>query len=153
MAPDTSPVAAFEGGVVDYLLKPVEAARLRLALDRVSERRARAAEAGPPRLALPTRSGLVLLSPEEVLAARIEGASTVVESDKGRFFTERPFQQLAQVLGPGFLRAHRQALVNLGRVRRLEDSGAGGYIAHLDGDVTVPVSRQVARALRRRWGL
>ena len=143
-------VAAFEGGVVDYLLKPVDAGRLKQALERVSQRRSTLA-AAPARLAVPTRSGVVLLAPGEICAVRIEGASVVLETDRGRFFSERSIAELHQRLGPGFLRSHRQALVQLARVQRLEDTPSGGYLAHTDSGVSVPVSRQVARALRRRW--
>ncbi len=143
-------VAAFEGGVADYLLKPVEAGRLKVALDRVAARRS-AVSAAPARLAVPTRSGMVLLAPEEICVVRIEGASVVLETDRGRFFSERSIAELHQRLGSAFLRSHRQALVQLARVERLEDTPSGGYLAHTDLGVAVPVSRQVARALRRRW--
>ena len=52
-----------------------------------------------------------------------------------------------------FLRVHRRALVNLRRVLRLEDQPTGGYLAHTDGGEAAPVSRKVARELRRQWGL
>ena len=44
---DTFAVAAFEAAAVDYVLKPVSLDRLRLAVDRVRERLARAAPGGP----------------------------------------------------------------------------------------------------------
>ena len=45
------------------------------------------------------------------------------------------------------------ALVNLDRVVRLEPIASGGYLAHTDLGAVVDVSRQAARALRRRFGL
>lgn len=159
-------VAAFDGGAADYLLKPVAADRLKKALDRVAERLAdrRAAAASPAlppaahgnRLALTTRTGVVLLSHDEIACCRIDGASVVVETDRGAFYTDLPLAELEERLGAGFRRLHRQALVHLDRVARFEDNGAGGYVAHVrigDGERRVTVSRAVARDLRREWGL
>lgn len=148
-------VAAFEGGAVDYVLKPVEAARLRQALDRVA---GRTTSAPPSRLALSTRKGVVLLDPGEVRCARIDGASVLVHSARGDWFTDLSLSELHDKLGPvvrggRFRRVHRRALVNMDRVERLEDNGFGGYVAFLEGGQTVPVSRKVARELRREWGV
>src|SRR5262245_30964588 len=81
-------VAAFDVGAIDYLLKPIEAARLRKALDRARDRDARrrysdelarfktrGADAEKPldRLALPTRQGIVLLDPLDVSHAELDG--------------------------------------------------------------------------------
>ncbi|MCK6508132.1 response regulator [Myxococcota bacterium] len=145
-------VAAFEGGAVDYVLKPVEAGRLRQALERVAARRAAPAP-GPPRLALATRKGVVLLDPAEIRCCRIDGASVQVQAARGDFWTELSLADLEARLPATFRRLHRQALVNMDQVERLEDNGFGGYTAHLCGGGTVSVSRQVARALRREWGL
>ena len=141
-------VAAFEGGAIDYVLKPVDAGRLQKALERVAGRRA-----SPPadRLALATRNGVVLLSTAEVLAAVIDGPTVVVHTDRGPFFTDVPLADLEARLG--FRRVHRRAILNLGRVQRFEDNEVGGYVAHLDGGLKVEVSRAVARELRREWGM
>ena len=151
-------VAAFEGGAVDYVLKPIEAGRLRKALERVFAERAIArprppAAEGPARLPLATRNGVVLLDPALVLCAFIDGASVKVETDRGAYFTDQALSELEARLGPGFRRVHRKALVNLARVQRFEDNDMGGYVAHLEGGRRVEVSRAVARDLRREWGV
>ena len=144
-------VDAFEGGAVDFVLKPVEAARLRKALDRVKERAAAEDGAEPGRVALSTPSGLLLFSPEEVVSAVIEGACVVVETDRGRVHTDLPLGELEARI-PGLRRVHRQALVNFARVTRLQDNGSGGYVAHADSGARVAVSRSHARELRRELG-
>ncbi|MEZ4239254.1 MAG: response regulator [Myxococcota bacterium] len=150
-------VSAFDGGAVDYLLKPIEPARLVRALERARERLLR--RAGPPptpsttRLPLPTRKGLVLLDPADISHAAIDGESVVVVTRKGRFYTDLRLAALEGRLPASFLRVHRQAVVNLDRVERLEDADSGGYLAVLDDGARVAVSRQVARQLRRDWGL
>ena len=144
-------VAAFEGGAVDYLLKPVEAGRLKKALERVLRP---APPAPDTRLPLATRGGVVLLSAKEIRCALIEGESVVLQTDRGRFFTDLRLSDLEERLpAADFLRVHRRALVNMRRVLRMETLASGGYLAHTDGGESVPVSRKVARELRRQWGL
>ena len=142
-------VAAFEGGAVDYLLKPVAPARLASALSRVAGRRV----APPAPIAVETRQGVVLLPPAGIVAVVVDGASTVVHADRGRYYTERTLAELEIALAGRLERVHRAALLNLDRVRRFEPVDSGGYLAWTDLELTVPVSRQAARALRRRWGL
>lgn len=142
-------VAAFEGGAADYVLKPVDAGRLQKALARVRVRPGTRHK----RLPLATRNGVVLLEPAEISCARIDGNTVVVEADRGPFFTDVPLSELLERLGGDFRRVHRKAIVNMGRVARFEDNGAGGYVAHTDAGQRVDVSRAVARELRREWGL
>jgi two-component system, LytTR family, response regulator len=52
-----------------------------------------------------------------------------------------------------FERVHRRAIVNLAFVVRLEPMVTGGYLAHTTLGDAVEVSRQSARALRKRLGL
>lgn len=141
-------LAAFEGGAIDYVLKPVDAGRLQKALERVRGRRA-----SPPadRLALATRNGVVVLAAPEILAAVIDGATVTVHTDRGPFFTDVPLAELEARLG--LRRVHRRALLHLDRVLRFEDNEVGGYTAVLPGGLKVEVSRAVARELRRAWGM
>jgi two-component system LytT family response regulator len=151
-------VAAFEGGAADYLLKPVEASRLRKALDRVTLTADRPPADTPTtadgRLPLATRGGVVLLAPGEIRCVLIEGESVVLQTDRGQFFTDLRLSELEVRLPKAdFLRVHRRALLNMRRVLRMETLATGGYLAHTDGGEAVPVSRKVARDLRRMWNL
>lgn len=150
-------VAAFDGGAVDYLLKPIEPGRLRKALDRAKERLHPRRELPGPvagRIALPTRKGISLLDPDDVLYAAIEGESVVVHSTRGALFTDFRLNELeARLPGDRFLRVHRRALVNLARIERLDDVDSGGYLAIFSDGSRVAVSRQAARRLRRAWHL
>jgi len=149
-------VEAFARDAADYLLKPVEPERLALALERVRRRLGERPAAGalPERLVVPTRHGLVLLRPDEVECALIEGASCLVFARGTRFVTDFRLSDLERRLPPArFRRVHRQALVDVERIERLEPTPTGGYVAFLHGGREVPVSRQEARELRRLWDL
>ncbi len=158
-------VAAFDVGAVDYLLKPVEPARLRKALDRARTQEARrrfqaevarrsSTSLGLPRLALETRDGIVLLDPREVTHAQLEGELVTVHTTQARYFCALPLQELESRLpSDTFARVHRRALLNLAHVTRLESCETGGFIARTTGGQAVEVSRQAARDLRKRLGL
>jgi two-component system LytT family response regulator len=150
-------VGAFERGVADYLLKPIEPERLALALQRVRARLA--TSPGDParpldRLVVPTRRGLVLLRPDEISHALLEGTSCVIVARERRFITDFRLSELERRLpADRFRRVHRQVLLALDCIERLEPNASGGYTAHMSGGHELPVSRQEARRLRREWEL
>ena len=162
-------IAAFDVGAIDYLLKPIEAARLRLALERArahdGRRRYReelarlqssttSAAAPLRRLALPTRQGIVLIDPAEVSHAVLDGELVSVHAGETTYLSALSLQELeARVPGAELVRVHRRALVNLEHVVRLEPNEVGGFILRMRAGQTVEVSRQAARDLRKRLGL
>jgi two-component system LytT family response regulator len=164
-------VKAFDVGAVDYLLKPFEADRLERALLRARSREAvlrfqaearhhreeRAAHGGAPplaRLAVPTKQGIVLLDPREISHAVLDGELVTIHVGASSFLTDESLQALEARLPKGtFERVHRRALLNLDLVARLEPCPSGGYVARTERGEAIEVSRQAARALRRRLGL
>jgi two-component system LytT family response regulator len=160
-------VKAFDAGAVDYLLKPIEAARLQKAIERARSRDAvrrfqselrqhRAAE--PPRklqrLPVSTRQGIVLLDPEEISHAVLEGELVKIFAAQGEYLTDATLQELQEKLpADRFMRVHRRALANLERIVRLEPIETGGYLARTQKGHSIEVSRQSARELRRSLGL
>jgi two-component system, LytTR family, response regulator len=160
-------VEAFDVGAVDYLLKPVDDARLAKALSRArqsldhggSERSGSGehpAEGGgrPAKLAIATHDGAALVSPGDVTHATFDGALVTVHTAARSILTDDTLQDLEAKLPKGpFERVHRRAIVNLDHVDRLESVDSGGYVACLSTGKRVDVSRQSARRLRRRLGL
>ncbi|MEW5743579.1 MAG: LytTR family DNA-binding domain-containing protein [Myxococcota bacterium] len=153
-------VAAFDGGAVDYLLKPVEPQRLAKALERARERGTRKAFAAAlekhqlSRLAITTRQGVVLVDPAAVTCAVLEDELVTVHTRESSYLTDFTLNELEERLPAGkFERVHRRAIVNLEAVSRLEPLETGGYTARTSSGHSVEVSRQSARELRRRLGL
>jgi two-component system LytT family response regulator len=155
-------VQAFDVGAVDYLLKPVDDARLAKALARARQsldHGAATAEPGAPatrasKLAIATHDGAALVSPGDVTHATFDGALVTVHTAARSILTDDTLQDLEAKLPKGpFERVHRRAIVNLEHVDRLESVDSGGYVACLSTGKRVDVSRQSARRLRRRLGL
>jgi two-component system LytT family response regulator len=143
-------VEAFERGAVDYVLKPIDIDRLRKAIDRA---RAREAPERVAPLAITTVAGVVLVDASSITHAALDGALVTIFTDGGaEHITGDSLNELERKL-PHLVRVHRRALVALEHVARLEPVATGGYVAHTKTGHFIDVSRQAARALRRRLGL
>lgn len=155
-------LAAFDVGAVDYVMKPAEndrvekaLARARSYLDGPPKAAAPSSSEGPlKRLAIPTKQGVLLLSPLDITHAVFDGALVTVHAEGKKLLTDHTLQELEDKLPKDtFERVHRRALLNLEAVARLVPLPTGGYTAELRAGGTVEISRQSARKLRRRLGL
>jgi two-component system LytT family response regulator len=171
-AHDEFAVRAFEEQAVDYLLKPVEPARLERALARVSgaesagvrieeERLARLIDAVERRSAAPRRIAVrrgpkvILVEPHSILFCRAEDKYTVLYTAEGEHILDRTIEDLEQTLDPStFLRIHRSVLVNLGCVRDLTSVEGGRFVVSLKDQpgTTLYASRAGAKLLRDKLG-
>jgi two-component system, LytTR family, response regulator len=153
-------VRAFDVGATDYVVKPLEEDRLRKALDRVSQRLHAAEHIGtaatsapkPAKLAVPEKNGVVLLDVSQIVACVLEDALVSIHASGECVLSTLSLAELHAKL-PHLERVHRKALVNMDLVTRLESLPSGGYLAKDATGVSVEVSRQAARVLRKRFGM
>jgi len=155
-AHDQYAVAAFEENAFDYLLKPVEPARLAKTLARIRDGQvARVApESFLPALTqipcfLGDRIRLVRLDEVEYVYSDVAGVHVVTAEDET--LTDLTLTVLEK--RSDLVRCHRQCLIRLANAReiRLLDNGLG-EISTRSGK-TVSVSRRHLRELRERIGL
>ena len=156
-AHDEYAVAAFEENVFDYLLKPLERARLSKTLARIRENgNGRSAPSGaslPPLTQIPCFTGnrirLVRLEDVEYVYCDMSGVHVVTA--EGEAHTDMTLTVLEK--RSDLVRCHRQCLVRLANAReiRLLDNGLGEISTR--GGKTVAVSRRHLRELRERIGL
>lgn len=154
---DQYALRAFEVSALDYLLKPIEPARLAHAVGKVL----RQPEA--PRDRLQTPDGKVFIKDgdrcwfvalEQITLFESEGNYTRVYFDKHRPLLLRSLNQLEARLDPErFLRVSRRQIVNLGCVTGIAPSAAGGMVLTLTDDLKVPMSRRRAAQFRQLNGL
>lgn len=141
---------AFEVEAVDYLVKPVRAERLELALEKA--RRYLGQDAGAPDQFLrSTVGGKIVLTPvAQVICLLAEDKYTTVIHDKGETVIEDSLTVLEQRFPGLFVRVHRNALVSRKHLRGVERDPAGHSHALLSGTDRKPeVSRRNVSSLRK----
>jgi two-component system LytT family response regulator len=160
---DEHALRAFAVNALDYLLKPVEPARLAETVRRLAERRG-GAGAPPPsaaRLALDDWLFLRTAARDEfvrvasVTHITADGDFTRVATEDGRTrLAGRSLGEWEAQLPPSdFIRVHRSAIVNLRCVTKVEPLASQGYRLHLRGAAApVVMSRRYATRARRLLG-
>ncbi|MGA9116749.1 MAG: LytTR family DNA-binding domain-containing protein [Bacteroidota bacterium] len=155
-AHDEYAVRAFEVNALDYLLKPVHPDRLKVALERILARPGRPS-ARDRKLEYDDRLFLAGGNrPRFVRVAAVMGVlaagdyAAMVLSDGSRTLTGAPLREWELRLPPKqFLRIHRNAVVNLEYVERVEPWFNRSYRVHLRGmREPLRVSRRCAARLR-----
>ncbi|MBO0730656.1 MAG: LytTR family transcriptional regulator DNA-binding domain-containing protein [Acidimicrobiaceae bacterium] len=99
----------------------------------------------------------VLLEPAEIRYAEVDGNNVWLMSDQGRLqAATRGLDRLEhQLQDQGFLRVHRRFLVNLNRIREIEQGFKGSLFLHTDTRTheSIPVARRHMPDVRRALGL
>lgn len=158
---DAYAIQAFDLHVVDYLLKPIKASRLREALSRIGARKSapapemlRAMRPAPRSCLSAAERGRVHLIPvEDVLFLRAELKYVTVRTAGREYLIEESLTQLEQEFADRFVRVHRNCLVARAAIRGFEraaaDSGEGPWQVVLAGlDERIPVSRRQQHVVR-----
>ena len=157
---DQYAVNAFETRAVGYLLKPVRKDKLAAALAHAGrltrpQLRQLAAAAGTARrthIAARRRDQVSLIAVEEILYFQADQKYTTVRHTQGEDLIDESLRTLEEDLGAGFVRIHRNTLVNARHLQRIVRDSEGRYCVLLRGCPTpLPVSRRLAGELRERF--
>ena len=152
---DEYAIKAFEEHAFDYLLKPIDEARLEKTLARLRQERSKQdVSLLPENQQAPCtgHSRIYLLQMKDVAFVSSRMSGVYVTSHEGKEgFTELTLRTLES--RTPLLRCHRQYLVNLAHLQeiRLEDNGQAELI--LRNGLTVPVSRRYLKSLKEAIGL
>lgn len=158
---------AFRISAVDYLLKPVDAADLKVAV-RKAEEKINASSgtvniqnlldnirkpAQDQKIAFPNREGYEFVPVQSILYCSAEGAYTkVVLQDKRSLLVSRTLGDVEELLPPEiFIRIHHSTIVNLQFIAQYSRSD-GGYVV-LSTHERLMVSKARKEALLQRLGL
>lgn len=151
-------VEAFALDAVDYLLKPIDDARLAAAIDRVRERRApaknaRRTHALPFRLQARAHGVVELLDPFAVSRLYASDKYTLCKVAGREYVLDESLHQLEAKLVPiGFMRVHRREIVQLSKVRALHVEPDGAELELSDGE-RAKVSRRSLAEVKSKLGL
>lgn len=147
-------VKAFEVAAADYLVKPVETARLKRALERIVP--ATQAPVRIERIPVEKAGRKLLLQVSDITHVMAKDDYSYIYTDGERYLSTFSLADLEHRLEPqGFFRVHRRYLVNLSQVAEVAPMYGGTMeLALKDGGQTrIPVSRRRAPALKRTLGL
>jgi two-component system, LytTR family, response regulator len=163
---DNYAIRAFKYSAMDYLLKPIDAADLKQAIEKYLQVRpvANYAEqfnllkenirqidpAHIRRIAIPTTEGLIMQPINEILYCEASSSYTLLHlSSKAKIISAKTLKEYEELLEPhGFYRVHHSHLINLNFVEKYI-KGDGGYIIMSD-KVEIAVSRSKKDAFLNR---
>jgi two-component system, LytTR family, response regulator AlgR len=155
---DQYAVEAFEAHAVGYLLKPVRPEQLAAALARAGRltraqlQQLAAGEARRTHIAARRRDGLKLIPLEDVQYFLADQKYTTVRHREGEDLIEDSLRTLEDEFGSAFVRIHRNALVAVRHLERIERNTEGQYLVYLrGGDAPLQVSRRMAGELKERF--
>ncbi len=127
---DQYAVSAFELAVLDYLVKPVRAARLAVALQKATrhpdeaERLEKSALATRRHLSCFERGRVLLVPVTDILYLKAEQKYVTARTVEREYLLEESLVKLEAEFADNFLRIHRNCLVASGAVIGLERTGA-----------------------------
>ncbi len=159
---DDHALAAFESRAVDYLLKPVRAARLAAALANARRhtraqldvlQRTAAEEGGEVRthICARVRNSLKLVATDTVFYFLAEHKYVTVRHSEGELLIEEALKDLAEEFAAAFTRVHRNALVADRYIGGLEKTAEGRQVITFRGiEDRIEVSRRHLAQVRRK---
>lgn len=162
---DEFAVKAFELNALDYLLKPVDPARLGAALAKLRPKRTAPADAGSAKVVrerLAAEDKVFVREGDrcwfvEVKSIRLlesEGNYTRVHFDTAQPQLFRSLNAMEERLDPKFFfRANRRQIINLAWIDKIEPWFSGGLLVHLKGGAKVELSRRQAQEFREKMSL
>ena len=143
---DQYALQAFEVNALDYLQKPIQAARMASALQRCAVRhhRTTASSAGR-KLFIKDGERCWFVALEDIRLFESEGNYTRVYFDRHQPLMLRSLNQLEEKLDPQrFFRASRRHIVNLDHIQQVEPNDTGGLDLTLRDQLAIEVSRRRA---------
>ena len=165
---DQHAIEAFEVNAVDYLLKPIEAPRVEVAVQRARRRLAsdpplndqlerlvqlvEGRKARPEQVAVKAGERFLLVQADDIIfASMADDSITIVTGHVSGTCNFRTLDELQARLDPAvFWRVHRSHLVNINKIKEIVPWFSRNYILRMrDAKATeIPVSRSQTRRLR-----
>lgn len=151
---DDYALPAFDTAALDYLLKPVDPARLTRAIGRIRQRRPQAAaRPAPARLVVAERGQLHVIDCSELLWLQAADNYVELHGAQRMHLLRRTLDGLLADLGPGFVRIHRSRAVALAAVSAVEAAGRGNATVALRDGTRLACSRPWREGLQRALGV
>jgi two-component system LytT family response regulator len=146
---DDYALPAFDAAAVDYLLKPVDPARLARAIKRLRQRGPVTTRPAAGRLVVSERGQLQVIDCRALLWLQAADNYVELHTAQRSFLMRRTLDGVLADLGPGFVRIHRSRAVALAAVDAVEAAGRGNAAVRLSDGTTLACSRLWRDGLQR----
>lgn len=158
---------AFEVNAVDYLLKPVDAKRFKLSIERARQvdlaaqrkgietflAQLQSRQSSDERIVVRNAGHVHFLRPREINWIQASGDYVTIHADSREHLVRQTLRQMEQRLGPsGFKRIHRSVIVNLDAIEELVATRSGDYQVILTNGAVLKLSRSYRDALYEALG-
>ncbi len=150
---DQFALAAFEVAAVDYLMKPIDAARLARGFERARQRQTMPSPLVPTQWLtefwVPQRGEMVRVAADDVEHVQAERDYMRLTTANRSFLIHETISTLEARLDPSkFVRIHRSVIVRRDRVARLFHGRSSGWQVELIGGLQLPVGRTHAAGVK-----
>ena len=165
---DQYAIQAFDSNAIDYLLKPLDEERFRLAIKRATDRikaednnvdellkSLQGAEGEGSKysthLFVQKSEKLLNLEVNDIMHLEASGDYTILTTKADQFLSSSGIGKLEEKLDPDkFIRIHRSTIINLNYLKEIEKHFNGGLIVKMENGKTFPVSRTYAKQIRKK---
>lgn len=152
---------AFNLDAVDYIVKPIDEARLRKTVDKLlthpqfqRERKTHKRSQTQGIKTIPAKDGgrMIIVQADEIYYIGTENRQTFIKTAHHKYESDLLLYQLIEKLGEDFLQVHRGYIVNVKHVSAIEPWFNRAYNLFLKDGSTVPVSRSFAKNVMQKLG-
>jgi two-component system LytT family response regulator len=165
---DQYAIKAFDKSAIDYLLKPLDEERFKVAITRASERikddesnveelisSIKGSMAGGKKysthLFVQKSEKLLNIEVNDIVNLEASGDYTVLTTKSDQFLSSSGIGKLEERLDPAlFIRIHRSTIINLNYLKEIEKHFNGGLIVRMENGKNFPVSRTYAKEIRKK---
>jgi two-component system LytT family response regulator len=163
---DQYAIKAFERNAVDYLLKPIDQERFKLAVDRAIGRmnteqnnvgellrnmKTENKTSYDSHIFVQKSEKLINLPVDEIEHLEASGDYTILTTKNDQFVSSSGIGKLEEILNPDtFIRVHRSTIININSLKEIEKHFNGGMIVKMNNGKSFPVSRTYAKLIRKK---
>lgn len=162
---DQYAIKAFDNNAIDYLLKPLDEERFKLAIKRATDRIKhdqnnveqllnnikKEENKYSTHLFVQKSEKLLNIPVTDIMQLEASGDYTVLTTEKDQYLSSSGIGKLEDRLDPEiFIRIHRSTIINLNFLREIEKHFHGGLIVKMQNGKTFPVSRTYAKVIRKK---
>lgn len=160
---DNHALEAFEVNALDYVLKPFEETRVRLAVQKakaalmakqISQTGPVNSESQNGRLTVETDERIYLLSFQDIIYCEVQGKETTIYTKAEKYVSQTSLSALEKNLPSQlFFKVHRSYLINQNQIKEIQPWFNQTFQVTMSNGGKVPVSRSYLKAFREKVGL